>query len=178
MFYGILFAEILLGGALLVSWWDSRYRVWPPPSRNSWQFWFTWILIVLITAGIVLLGFRYGQPARRITSPVGIVGILAIAVGLVIALAGIFRLGSHQSTGLKGQLVTGGIYQYTRNPQYVGDVLILIGWSFIAGTGTVWLTAGLAILWFLLAPFVEEPWLEKQFGEEYEQYCEEVPRFM
>ena len=32
-------------------------------------------------------------------------------------------------------------------------------------------------LWFLVSPFVEEPWLAEQFGDEYRAYCRAVPRF-
>jgi len=33
-------------------------------------------------------------------------------------------------------------------------------------------------VWFLLAPHSEEPWLEGQFGEQYQEYRKNVPRFI
>ena len=33
-------------------------------------------------------------------------------------------------------------------------------------------------IWFLLTPFVEEPWLREQFKEEYYDYYKKVPRFI
>jgi protein-S-isoprenylcysteine O-methyltransferase Ste14 len=31
---------------------------------------------------------------------------------------------------------------------------------------------------FLIAPFAEEPWLRERFGPSYDEYAEEVPRFL
>lgn len=36
----------------------------------------------------------------------------------------------------------------------------------------------LGIVWFLLTPLAEEPWLSEQYGEAYETYRESVPRFI
>ena len=33
-------------------------------------------------------------------------------------------------------------------------------------------------VWFLLAPFVEEPWLRRQYREAYDDYCVQVPQFI
>jgi protein-S-isoprenylcysteine O-methyltransferase Ste14 len=35
----------------------------------------------------------------------------------------------------------------------------------------------LGVFCFWTAPFAEEPWLRRQYGGEYEEYCREVPRF-
>jgi protein-S-isoprenylcysteine O-methyltransferase Ste14 len=34
------------------------------------------------------------------------------------------------------------------------------------------------VLYYLLLPFAEEPWLRKQYGPAYEQYYRDVPRFV
>jgi protein-S-isoprenylcysteine O-methyltransferase Ste14 len=39
-------------------------------------------------------------------------------------------------------------------------------------------TGAIRIIWFLLAAFVEEPWLRDQFKEDYYTYCKEVPSFI
>jgi protein-S-isoprenylcysteine O-methyltransferase Ste14 len=33
-------------------------------------------------------------------------------------------------------------------------------------------------VWFVLAPWAEEPWLNKQYGEAYRRYRERCPRFL
>jgi protein-S-isoprenylcysteine O-methyltransferase Ste14 len=39
-------------------------------------------------------------------------------------------------------------------------------------------TGAIGIICFLIAAFVEEPWLRDQFKEDYDAYCKEVPSFI
>ena len=76
-------------------------------------------------------------------------------------------------------LVTSGIYRITRNPMYVGMLLILIGWAvFLAAP---WALAGplLFFAWigrFQIAP--EERVLAGLFGEVYAAYRRRVRRWL
>lgn len=76
-------------------------------------------------------------------------------------------------------LVTTGIYQYTRNPMYVGMAFVLIGGLIRIGN-PLCLAGVLFFIWYLdrfqIRP--EEEALKKQFGEEFEQYCERVGRWV
>ena len=76
-------------------------------------------------------------------------------------------------------VVTGGPYRFTRNPIYVGFILMYLGISALAN----------AILPILLLPAVqqlmrrgvierEERYLESKFGDEYRQYKESVRRWI
>lgn len=76
-------------------------------------------------------------------------------------------------------LITGGIYRFSRNPIYLGDLLIFVGMSLAWG----------AVLSLLLAPvfvrvitarFVvgEEARLEAAFGDDYRAYRRSVRRWL
>ncbi len=76
------------------------------------------------------------------------------------------------------ELVTDGVYRFSRNPQYVATTLMpfgyaLTGWSVMAWVGVVlvWLTIHLTAL-------VEEEHLERTFGDEYRRYKERTPRYL
>ena len=76
------------------------------------------------------------------------------------------------------RLVIIGLYRFTRNPLYVGILLLLGGWSFLAASP--WLAAYgvfLAIAFHLRVLLYEEPVLKKQFGEEWDGYAATVPRW-
>jgi protein-S-isoprenylcysteine O-methyltransferase Ste14 len=106
------------------------------------------------------------------------IGIPLTLLGLFLGTWGMITLSFHQSLGLKGKLVTSGLYRYSRNPQYVCFILFYLGLMVMANSSMVYATGALVILMFALAPFSEEPWLREQYGEEYREYLMRVPRYL
>jgi len=88
------------------------------------------------------------------------------------------RFGIPQTGGEVGSLKTDGLYRYSRNPQYVADAAMIVGWMLLTAAPLVFLVGAAAILVLLVAPLAEEPWLRKAYGLSYEQYCRQVRRFM
>ena len=177
--FSIVFAvELLLAGSLLVSivWLDKR--IWPPPGMCSWHFWWIWSLTILSLLGLFAVAALdwntsvFGHWARFVLGGSLFVG------GSVIALWGVFALSWHASAGLEAKLVTAGPYRYTRNPQYVGDFAVLLGIAVFSNSLLAMILSVGGIICFWMAPFAEEPWLRQQYGEEYEEYCRTVPRFL
>lgn len=76
-------------------------------------------------------------------------------------------------------LVTAGVYRITRNPMYVGMLLMLIGWMvFLAAP---WAVVGPLFFWsyisrFQIAP--EERVMSAKFGETYAAYQRRVRRWL
>ncbi len=77
------------------------------------------------------------------------------------------------------EFVARGFYRWTRNPMYVGFAGMLIGealffssWGLAAYAGLVFLT------WHLFVVLHEEPALRRRFGESYDRYCRQVPRWL
>jgi protein-S-isoprenylcysteine O-methyltransferase Ste14 len=76
-------------------------------------------------------------------------------------------------------LVRVGLYRYSRNPMYVGVLLILIGWTAGFRTRSLMIyTIVVAILFHLRVLLYEEPWLARTFPTEWLQYKSSVPRWM
>jgi protein-S-isoprenylcysteine O-methyltransferase Ste14 len=75
-------------------------------------------------------------------------------------------------------LITDGLFSHCRNPLYVGNYLGILG-ALVASNSIVALVVG--GLFFLIAYVAivqaEENFLRGKFGEPYDQYCREVPRF-
>jgi protein-S-isoprenylcysteine O-methyltransferase Ste14 len=77
------------------------------------------------------------------------------------------------------ELVVRGLYQYVRNPMYLGVLLLIVGQA-------IWFEAGILIVYALAAfgvvhTFVvlyEEPTLSRLFGEAYARYRREVGRWV
>ena len=76
------------------------------------------------------------------------------------------------------RLVQGGIYAHTRNPMYLGNILIAVGLTMSSGSPVAYVT----IIPFFLFVYnaitaAEESFLREEFGAEYKEYCTRVPRF-
>ncbi|MFB6097956.1 MAG: isoprenylcysteine carboxylmethyltransferase family protein [Salinibacter sp.] len=76
------------------------------------------------------------------------------------------------------ELITEGVYQYSRNPIYVGHSIAHVGASLLLNT--LWPIVTLLPLLGYLRRVVrqEEARLEALFGQEYERYREEVRRWL
>ena len=77
------------------------------------------------------------------------------------------------------KLVVKGPYRYVRNPMISGVIIILLGESMflISRPHLAW-----ALIFFSLnafwIPLFEEPILRQQFGDDYREYCANVPRLV
>lgn len=79
------------------------------------------------------------------------------------------------------RLVVVGFYRYVRNPMYVGFFVGWIGLWLVFGRASWQLIAGAVAVVLGVALFVqlyEEPTLRRMFGEEYQEYCGNVRRWL
>lgn len=76
-------------------------------------------------------------------------------------------------------LVTTGPYRFSRNPMYVGVLLIVLGWAigFRAGAMALYALA-LAVMFHIRVRWFEEPWLARKHGRSWEAYMATVPRWL
>ena len=77
------------------------------------------------------------------------------------------------------KLVISGLYYFSRNPMYVGVVLILIGEAIFFQSTNLWsYLLFVFVLFHVFVIYIEEPRLKKDFGEEYDIYCQKVRRWI
>ena len=76
------------------------------------------------------------------------------------------------------KLVVEGLYRYSRNPMYVGVLLILLSEAALCRSRTLLIYSALvAVIFHLWTVFYEEPRLRKSFGAEYDDYCRRIGRW-
>ena len=108
-------------------------------------------------------------------------GILLIAIGEAIRLAGVAAAGTvtRRRSRTVQRLVTYGIFAWMRNPLYVGNFLIWMGFTVISGV--LWFIpvaiGDLFAIEYTLIVRYEEGVLESIFGEEYLAYKQRTPRW-
>ena len=111
---------------------------------------------------------------------------LALGVmGLSLGIMGVtqFRIAqttpNPQALEKVSSLVTSGVYQYSRNPMYVGLVLILLGWAFYLSHFLAFVLLPIFILYmtrFQIQP--EERMMARKFGKTYQDYLNKVRRWI
>lgn len=70
-------------------------------------------------------------------------------------------IGLDATSGAEAELKTDCFYRWSRNPQYVADMAVLLGWAILSASAAVLIIATGGVIAFALAPFAEEPWLEE-----------------
>jgi len=177
LFLGSVTIEVLYLVLFVMTIRRPDFRFWPPPSRRSWQFFTSWLLAALVLVGfffVGLLDFNSSILNTWFRFPIGLILHLS---GVIIGSWSFTTLGLLATIGLGDELITKGPYQYSRNPQYIGDILHIVGFMVITNSWMTWIIGVLGIVLNLLAPLTEEPWLEKKYGEAYLRYKKRVPRF-
>ncbi|MBP6020068.1 MAG: isoprenylcysteine carboxylmethyltransferase family protein [Burkholderiaceae bacterium] len=142
--------------------------------------------VVMLTVGLIMWLLAFVFPA--LTLPViknMAVAIIIGLVGLAISMAGVITFKRARTTSdprhpdLASALVTSGVYRLTRNPMYLGVLLILIGWGVFLGNVLALACA------FIFVPYInryqiqpEERLLRDKFGEAFSAYTARVRRWL
>ena len=143
------------------------------------------LLVLLIMAG-AMLGVAYVAPMLALHLPGRLVIALALAaLGMASALAGVIAFRRHHTTvnpltpNESSAVVTVGIYRVSRNPMYLGFLLVLAAWAaYLANAGAaLFLPAFVAYMArYQIVP--EERALSAKFGAEYAEYLSRVRRWL
>jgi protein-S-isoprenylcysteine O-methyltransferase Ste14 len=129
---------------------------------------------------LIFLGIPLVMPGT--TSPFRWeIGLALIIIGEAIRLAGVAAAGTvtrRRSRNVQ-RLVAYGIFAWVRNPLYIGNFLIWMG--FVTISGVLWFLPAAVLLFaveYELIVRYEEGVLESIFGREYLDYKSETPRWI
>lgn len=127
-----------------------------------------------------LLGGFTKPPSGALTWIGGIVFLIGTATYLRCALEFAVRgLGTPAPIAPTKFLVTTALHRYIRNPMYIGVAMAILGEAAIFRSLHVAEYAGVMLLIaHIFVVLYEEPTLQRQFGESYEEYKRSVPRWL
>ncbi len=154
-------------------------RIWPTPGPGAWQYVVWWVLfrgLNVLTFAVAIAGLG-GSLALGLPGWLRLLALAALAGSIGIFLYAFFVLGRDNSYGASDGLVTAGIYQWSRNPQNAMLIVVYAALAVAADRWPVYALSGAMMLVYFLMVLAEEPWLRDIYGEAYERYCREVPRF-
>jgi len=106
-----------------------------------------------------------------------LIGLPLLVAGFGAAFYATFFLGWKNAHGERDGLKTTGWYSWSRNPIYVVSIIGMTGWGMVVNSYLVSILLLIWVLIYVFAPFMEEPWLELKYGNEYAEYKSRVPRF-
>jgi len=134
---------------------------------------------------------NWARIAKRIRVPLGFLLAIvcfwlahpswkSIAVGAPVAIAGvIIRASASGHVKKNEELTITGLYAHTRNPLYLGSIVIAAGFA-IAAHG-LWIVILLVVMFVAIyVPVIrgEEAFLRDTFPQQFDDYCRRVPRLI
>jgi protein-S-isoprenylcysteine O-methyltransferase Ste14 len=157
-------------GALLYARWEYR-------KRGKLTLMGTFLLCAMLFVPNLIL--EYSTTYEMPDTPLDYFGIFVGVVGIVLC---VFSIATFHSM-LKvlcidaGKLATTGPYRWSRNPQYVGYFLFLLGFSL--NDWSLWCLAALLVVAISLhlLILVEEEHLGRVFGEQYVEFHGAISRY-
>ncbi|MEO3865058.1 methyltransferase family protein [Rheinheimera fenheensis] len=142
------------------------------------------VLVVLFSLAMWLLAQWVPPLMQQVMWHIVLAGIFAIS-GIAVALAGVLAFRRANTTvdprvpQQTSTLVIRGIYRYSRNPMYVGFLLLLAALACFLMNAAAFALLPLFVWYinrFQIAP--EERFLLQKFGADYQAYCENVRRWL
>lgn len=177
LFIALLILEVALLIIVLSQIFGRDFRIWPPPKgKSATMYWALGIFYLLILGNIWLCVLQWSTPLFEM-SWIRYFGGALLGLGLILYGWCRVYMSKKVEFGNKDHLITQGPYQYTRNPLYVADTLIFIGFALVGNSLLLIVLMILLVQIILLLPLIEEPWLLEQYGERYRSYMRNTPRF-
>ncbi len=136
----------------------------------------TYLVVLAELVSIVLGTSRFPQWVRAVGIGFGAVGV-AVFAAAVVTMRDSWRAGVSKTD--KTELVTAGIFAYSRNPAFLGFDLVYIGIMLMFFNWLLFLiSAFAAVMPHLQIVNVEEPFLMETFKDEYWNYKKHVNRYV
>jgi len=153
-------------------------RIWPPRRYGPLTLLLVWGPTFALFGIIVALGILgWGELEIAVWLRYG-VGIPMIVLSNVAVWYEVSHFGIAQTSGSEGSLRTGGLYRYSRNPQYVADIVMVLGWCLLSASYGTIIVGMVGIIVLLAAPVAEESWMQERYGSDYDAYASRVRRFL
>lgn len=142
--------------------------------------------LVVFVAAALMAGAAYAFPGAEIDIPARVVLAVVFAViGAVCIGSGIAEFRRHGTTidprepQRSSSLVDTGIFRFTRNPMYLGLLVVLTGWAVYLSNLLPFIVLPMYVLYlgkYQIEP--EERLLAAKFGDHYEAYRRKVRRWI
>ena len=162
----------------LAGYLNPNFQFWPPERGKPWQYHVFWTLFRMFVLALIALCVMDYHGAGSVPIGLAVVGWSVAALGFGTALYLTVFLGWKTAYSVDPQgLRTDGVFARSRNPIYVATLLGMVGLGLAVASWWVTILLALWALFYVFAPLLEEPWLERTYGQDYLDYKRRTPRF-
>ena len=153
-------------------------------SRRAYRIGVILTLTTYLTCTVQFLSCFFGKYMGAVAFPrvLAVLGLVLMGVGNAFFIAAFLTLKNSWRAGIdeaqKTELVTNGIYRFSRNPAFVGFDLLYLGSVLAVGNWALMIAACVVIIMIHLQILEEEKHLRKMFGEPYMDYAKKVRRYL
>jgi protein-S-isoprenylcysteine O-methyltransferase Ste14 len=175
-------ARIISGLLFLVF---SVFALWLLRWEYKQQGKLTWFgslvhLIVYAVHGMFCGTLALGASGMIPAGELAWLGIPLMVIGLVVTFAAmdLFRTFSRWVGTNTPGLHTIGLYRYSRNPQFVGYGLLILGFFITWWNALAWIGLLTYAVLAYAVTLIEEEHLTRIYGDSYREYCRRVPRYI
>lgn len=143
------------------------------------------VVVGLLVLVAMRAAARWSPPLPLAPERAEVLSIVLVLAGAWFAIAGVWQFRRHRTTvdpvrpDRASALVDRGVFAVSRNPMYLGLVLVLLAAAL--DSGALWSLPGPLVLAAWLGRFQirpEERILRQRFGAAFDAYCRRVPRWL
>lgn len=139
--------------------------------------------LLIVSIGLMILLHIVIPVLRILQFPFNLFGLVFAFTGVLISILGSNQFARRKTTvmtfDIPDELVTDGLYQYSRNPMYLGFVLLMIGvWILLGSLSPVIVVISYLIILERYYIHFEELVMERKFGVLYLEYKKHVRKWI
>ena len=143
-------------------------------------------LLLLFVVGGAMLGVTHSAPQLSFSlAGSSAIALVFVALGAALVFAGVIAFRAERTTvnpltpNASSSVVTSGVYRISRNPMYLGFLLVLAGWSiYLSNAGAVLLLPAFVAYMTQYQIKPEERALLAKFGADFAHYMSRVRRWL
>ncbi|MEY2927981.1 MAG: hypothetical protein RL367_2458 [Pseudomonadota bacterium] len=139
-------------------------------------------LLFVASIGAIALASAILAAKQTVDGPSATIAALLAIAGVAMVIIAQLQMGAAWRIGFRQGdapvFVSHGLYRFSRNPIFLGMILLGIGTAVGVGLGWAWLAAALFALSAHLTVLLEEQHLTASFGTTYAAFKSRVPRWI
>lgn len=138
--------------------------------------------MLALASFLVGVGVHLFRPVMVFPAPWNLLGVVLVLVGVAVLASALYTMrGAGKSPPHEDEpqeLITHGVFRYTRNPLYLGVITVYVGLTAVLNSVWPFVTLVPLVLYFDRVAKREERYLEDRFGDEFTKYQENVRRWL